>query len=141
MNRKAKPRTNPPGITTPADLEQYLEERYRARGALFVRDPEADAGFRTWTAGDTEALCRWINESRRPETARPFRVCHNLEQTAEVLGVGIQTAQAWLRREHNPLPHIRDGRRIIVPHFMLIRWMVEETKRSMQQQQPGPNRN
>ncbi len=95
-------------------LEQYLGERYGSPSALIIRDPESNSGLREWRAGDTEALCRWIDGGSAPAAA-PARICHNLEQTAAAMGVGTHTVQAWLRRERDPLPHIRDGRRVLVP--------------------------
>ena len=122
-------------MTSPEELEQYLDQRYGGASALIVRDPDSSAGFREWNNEDTRSLCRWIdgpNGVPRP----PAVICHNLEQTAAVMGVGTHTVQGWLRRKHDPLPHMRDGRRILVPHFMLIRWVKEEVERNLR----GTNR-
>ena len=116
------------------DLKQYLNDHYGDAVALMVRDPEADLGWRAWSSQDSEALCRWIastapqNGATEPHRL-PKRICHNLDQAAQMAGVGPQTARAWLEREENPLPHIRDGRRIVIPHFMLIRWLRDEAER------------
>ena len=94
-------------------------------------DPASHTGLREWSTSDTDALCHWIDgHSSSPQT--PTRICHNLEQTAAILGVGTHTVQAWLRRDQNPLPHIRDGRRLLVPHFLLIRWVKEEAGRTLE---------
>lgn len=117
-------------MTSPEELEQYLDQRYGGASALIVRDSDSSTGFREWNGEDTRSLCRWIdgpNGTPKP----PASICHNLEQTAAVMGVGTHTVQGWLRREQDPLPHIRDGRRILVPHFLLIKWVREEAERNL----------
>ena len=117
-------------MTSPEELEQYLGQRYGGASALIVRDPDSSTGFREWNDEDTRSLCRWI-DSPNGTSKPPASICHNLEQTAAVMGVGTHTVQGWLRREQDPLPHIRDGRRILVPHFLLIRWVKEEAERNL----------
>ena len=115
-------------MTAGKELEAYLGDRYGASG-IIVRDPRASAGLREWSREDTRELGRWIEE--REEAGRQHKpLCHNLSETARLAGVGIQTAQAWIRRRDNPLPHFRDGRRILIPHSTLVQWLEEETART-----------
>lgn len=114
-------------MTAPADLEKYLSQRYGATG-IIVRDQAQGAGLREWSEKDTQALCQWLDDQSKAQN--PTRVSHNLVETADLMGVGVHTLQGWLRRTENPLPHIRDGRRLIIPHSALIRWMEEETDRN-----------
>lgn len=112
-------------MTDPSELDAYLEGKYGSRDALIIRDPEAPAGFREWTPEDSEGICRWVDGNGGHE-----RICRNLRETAQAIGVSIQTVQGWMRRQENPLPHIRDGRRVIVPDFLLFRWMEQESGRN-----------
>ena len=114
-------------MTAPADLKKYLSQRYGATG-IIVRDQAQGAGLREWSEKDTQALCQWLDDQSKAEN--PTRISHNLVETAELMGVGVHTLQGWLRRTENPIPHIRDGRRIIIPHHALIQWMEEETDRN-----------
>ena len=121
-------------MTSPPELEQYLRQRYGDANALIVKDPESTTGIRTWNEEDTQALCRWLNNgSASTETVETTPgICHNVEQTAKAMGVGVHTIQGWLRRKRDPLPHLRDGRRILIPRFLLIRWVREEAERNLQ---------
>ena len=110
-------------MTAPADLKKYLSQRYGATG-IIVRDQAQGPGLREWSEKDTQALCQWLDDQS------PTRISHNLVETAGLMGVGVHTLQGWLRRTENPIPHIRDGRRIIIPHHALIQWMEEETDRN-----------
>ena len=114
-------------MTAPADLEKYLSQRYGATG-IIVRDQAQGPGLREWSEKDTQALCQWLDDQSKAQN--PTRISHNLVETADLMGVGVHTLQGWLRRTENPLPHIRDGRRIIIPHYALIQWMDEETDRN-----------
>jgi hypothetical protein len=29
------------------------------------------------------------------------------------------------------VPHVKEGRRFLIPHFMLIRWLKEESERTL----------
>lgn len=121
-------------MPTPADLEKYIEDHYGNAVALMVRDPESNVGWRIWNSEDSQALCQWLSangETGHNGAAKPpASLCHNLEQAAQAAGVGIHTVQSWLRRKENALPHIKDGRRIIILHFMLVRWLKEEAERN-----------
>ena len=117
-------------MTEPEAITTYLQQRYGADGVM-VRDPENTSWMRPWGREDSDELSRLLEqqaEQRRAETQA--NTCRNLEQTATLLGIGTQTLQGWLRRKDNPLPHIRDGRRIIIPDFLLTEWIRAESERS-----------
>lgn len=116
-------------MINPGELEAYLEETYGLRDALIVRDPESPAGFREWTGEDSERICRWVDGNGNPggrQSGTQSPICHNLQEAARMAGVSTQTVQGWMRRRENPLPHMRDGRRIIIPHSLLVRWIEAE---------------
>ena len=48
-----------------------------------------------------------------------------VEETARVLGVGRNTAYEACRR--GEIPHVRIGRRIVVPVEALLRWLQADT--------------
>ena len=58
----------------------------------------------------------------------PERIAHN--QAAGLLGVGVHTLQAWLRREQAPCPTSGPETGSSFPHFLLLHWMEEETQRN-----------
>ena len=117
------------GMNEHPDLAGYLSRRYGGPGGLIVRDPVSPTGLREWSDEDTAGVISWLEGglSREP-------TCLNLRQTADSLGVSIHTAQTLMRRESEPLPHMRKGRRIIVPAFLLTQWMEDEVRR---QSRPG----
>ena len=118
-------------MTTQKELQEYLGRLYGASGVI-VRDPGSSTGFREWNGKDTRDLCDWLEDRGRRSGESPQQICHNLAETAAITGVGIHTVQAWLRRSEHFLPHFRDGRRIIVPHDLLVQWTEEEAGRRQQ---------
>ena len=95
---------------------------------LFVRDSESDFGWRPWTDDDSCALRDWVS-TKFEEQGR--YECFNQKQLSERLGVSVPKVTEWLRRADCPLPHIKNGRVILVPAFMLEEWMREEAARSV----------
>lgn len=51
-------------------------------------------------------------------------------EAAERLNVSLPVLDAWLRREANPLPCFRAGRKVLIPTEGLSRWIEEEATRS-----------
>ncbi len=109
----------------PHHIEEYLARRYGKEGGIIVRDPEHPGRLREWDRRDTESLCQWLEGRESP--AAQHRICLSQKQAAEALGVAVQTVQDWLRRDRNPLPHVREGRRVIIPRAALLAWMEEES--------------
>ena len=116
-------------MIAPSDLEGYIAEQYGGAGHLIVRDPEQSGGLREWSRDDTEKLCRWLESHGGSQADRS--ICQNLRETADSLGVAAQTVQRWMRRREHPLPHMREGRRIMVPRDMLLAWVEEEVRRNL----------
>ena len=119
-------------MSTAGELEKYLGQRYGDTGIL-VNDPLHPQWMRQWDHDDTRALCDWFKQQGEDEEKAgrdPDRIGYNIEQTAALMGVGTHTVQGWIRREDRPLPHLRDGRRIIIPHFLLLEWLREEAEHS-----------
>lgn len=52
------------------------------------------------------------------------------QQTADYLTVGLTSLDKMIARRDNPLPHIRVGRRVVIPREALERWIQEETERN-----------
>ena len=125
----------------PGDLGEYIRQTFGGGSSLMIRDrdPESETGWRPWNDEDSGRLGAWIEEkckTGRIQANRPERtpICHNLESASQVAGVGLHTIQAWIRRDQDPLPHFKEGRRILIPHFMLIRWLKEESERTVEEQ-------
>ena len=119
-------------MTTPKALEDYIASQYGDTASVMVRDPDSSFGWRHWTLEDSQSLSNWLAAERDPNGApapRPKRICHNLEEAARIAGVGRQAIRSWIERKTNPLPHIRDGRRILIPHSELVCWIRDEARR------------
>ena len=110
------------------DLAGYLFNRYGGLGGLIVRDPGSPTGLREWSDQDTQDLTLWWERNNLGHQT----TCLNLVRTAETLGLSIHSTQRLMRRERDPLPHMRDGRRIIVPTFLLTQWIADEVQRQRQ---------
>ena len=113
---------------TPDALDQFL--RGRCGGdpdgpALLAKDATSEIGWRAWTAEDSRALCDWLTDYPSVDLT-----CFNLKEAAALVGVSIPKFQQWIRRAKDPIPHIRDGRTIVIPAFQLREWLREECSRS-----------
>ncbi|MHB1324006.1 MAG: hypothetical protein ACYCXZ_06650 [Coriobacteriia bacterium] len=47
----------------------------------------------------------------------------DVETWATANGIGINATYEYLRREHDPLPHIRQGRRHLVDDELALGWL------------------
>ena len=117
-------------------IEKYLRDRFGESGVL-VRDPDHPGWFREWNEEDTRELHQEVGEANGGEGQPPGPTGYNLKQTAKLMGVSPHTVQGWVRRAENPLPHIRDGRRFIVPSTLLEQWLREEWERTKEEAQQG----
>lgn len=96
---------------------------------LMVKDPGSDLSWRFWTDDDSEAMCSWLN-GLAPEPEPKGVACYNAKQAAEAMGVAISTVLGLLRREKDPIPHFRSGRRLVIPVAALAEWLKEECGRT-----------
>ena len=126
-------------MITPAEVNKYFEARLGSDAVplLLARDDGSPMGWRPWTAEDTEALSAWIAEKTGAGGSGPDQLgCFNAKEAAALLGVSTHTLQGWLRRRQDPLPHLRDGRRIIIPRYLLRNWLTAEAERNVNDQPP-----
>ena len=112
----------------PELLERHLAERFGGETPPILRDPAHPGGLREWNREDTLELCRWL-ESQEPPAGND-RICLNLQETADALGVAAQTVQRWMRRPERPIPHLKEGRRLLVPRALLVKWVEAEAGRN-----------
>ena len=116
-------------MLTPSLLQDYFQQYLESKHSplLLARDHSSDTGWRRWTSEDDEALCDWLAEKVRAGVIGTSQItCYNLKEVAALLGVSVPKVQTWLRRQDHPLPHIRDGRIIMVPDFLLKDWLKSE---------------
>ena len=113
-------------MITPEILEQFIKDKY---GSLLTKDPESELGWKPWTAEDTEALSEWLSSNGNGNGSNGV-TCYNVEDAAARVRVSVPTFRGWLRRRNNPIPHVRDGRVIRIPEFLLMEWLREESERS-----------
>lgn len=127
-------------MPTAKRIKDYFTSRYGAATNILVRDQANPIGLRPWQEEDSEDMETWISSRQEnPNSTLPQRICHNVNQAAAIAGVGPHTINAWISRDENPLPHIRDSRRIIIPHFMLISWLRQEALRTVASKQTHNN--
>ena len=51
------------------------------------------------------------------------------QQTADYMSIGLTSLDKIITRRDNPLPHIKVGRRVVIPRAALETWIREETER------------
>ncbi len=51
------------------------------------------------------------------------------KEAAGACNISLPTLDAYLRRQDRPMPHIRVGRKIIIPADGLREWLAEEAAR------------
>jgi excisionase family DNA binding protein len=120
-------------MVTPADLTEFLATLCGSDTApqLLVRDVASDIGWRPWITDDTNAFCEWLSARVATDAIGPNQLaCYNLKEAAKCVGVSMPKFQTWLRRLSDPLPHVRDGRTILIPGFLLMEWLREESARN-----------
>ena len=118
-------------------ITTHLQEEYGGMANLIVKDPREPSGFRTWQDADTRAVAEVLERTSdddstlRTKASTPEPLCLNLTQAAQITGVGPRIMSEWLSRSLNPLPHIRAQRRVVIPRFILMRWLEEESLRTI----------
>ena len=113
-------------MISPEVLEQFIKDRY---GSLLTKDQESALGWNPWSAEDTQALCEWLSLNSNAHDPNGV-TCYNQTEAADRVGVSVPKFQEWIRRRDNPIPHVRDGRMILIPEFLLMEWLREEAGRS-----------
>ena len=116
-----------------ADLARFLEELDgTGHPLILVRDPTTDSGWRLVTMEDLQVLWERLTARADKNTARSNQLaCYNLKEAARLVGVSTSKMQTWLNRRDNPIPHIKDGRKIFIPGFQLMVWLKEESARNI----------
>ena len=98
---------------------------------ILVEDPESELGWRLFTKGDVNTLRQIMDQKARESATLPSKLCYNLEEAAQLVGVSAHKFNGWLKRSDHPIPHIQDGRRIIIPGDMLAEWLRDEALRNI----------
>ena len=88
------------------------------------------APWRVLTSDEARHLRTALEEAS--EGAPPAApLCYNMASAAKAVGVSEHKIISWLRRAVNPLPHIQDVRRIIIPGDLLAQWLRDEAARQI----------
>ncbi len=118
---------------TPDDLREFLIALCGAdeHTLLLVRDMTSEMGWRPWTIEDGRVFCDWVS-ARVDEDRRRGRnlACYKIKDVAAHIGVSVPKLQSWLRRRENPIPHVKDGRLTLIPEFLMMEWLREESERN-----------
>ena len=56
-----------------------------------------------------------------------------IDDTCKASGLSRPTIMAFIRRAENPLPHIKVGRKYMIPRAALETWLIEEAARNTMQ--------
>lgn len=62
-----------------------------------------------------------------------LRLNLSIDDTCTVSGYSRPTIMAFIRRSENPLPHIKTGRKYMIPRAALETWLIEEAARNTMQ--------
>ena len=100
------------------------------RVLILVEDSEAEAGWWIVTEADLAESARSLESITAESAGLPARLCYNVEEAAKSVGVSVRKFNTWIRRAEQPVPHIRDGRRILIPIHLLVQWLAEEAARN-----------
>ena len=116
-------------MITPESAEEFLKELSGDDNRLpLFRDNNASLGLRPWTGEDSAKFCQWLpTQMDDREGDRDLLVCYEQKEVAQLLGVSVSKIQQWLRRSCHPIPHIKEGRTILIAGFLLREWLREES--------------
>ena len=103
------------------------------RVLVLVEDSGVETGWRIVTEADLAEIGRSLESASAEDTGLPGRLCCNVEEAARSVGVSVHKFNTWIRRAENPVPHIRDGRRILIPIQLLANWLADEAARNVGQ--------
>lgn len=120
-------------MTGQRDLDEFLD-KLRSEGdsiLILVQDPASNTGWRIVPEAELAEIWQSIQSSKKESYGSLEMLCYNVEQAARALGVSVHKLNTWLRRSERPLPHIQDGRRILIPCHLLIQWLTEEASRNL----------
>lgn len=62
------------------------------------------------------------------KTSPTETIALTIEETAETLRLGRDSVLALLRRDPNPIPSFRFGKRVVIPRRELIEWAANEAR-------------
>ena len=115
------------------DFDRFLE-RLRGDGErllILAEDSAADTGWRIVTEAELAEIAQSFDFNSPGGTGVPDRLCYNLAEASQAVGVSEHKMRSWLRRDDFPLPHIQEDRRILIPRHLLLQWLSEEAARNM----------
>ena len=97
---------------------------------ILVEDSEVETGWRIVTEANLAEIARSLESNAVECAGLPARLCYNVEEAARSVGVSVHKFNTWIRRAEHPVPHIRDGRRILIPIHLLVQWIAEEAAKN-----------
>lgn len=104
---------------------------------ILVEDSGVETVWRIVTEADLSEIGQSLESANAEATGLPGRLCCNVEEAARSVGVSVHKFNTWIRRAENPVPHIREGRRILIPIQLLANWLANEASRNMGQSERG----
>ena len=100
---------------------------------ILVEDSGVETGWRIVTEANLAEMARSLESNSAEDPGLPGRLCCNVEEAARSVGVSVHKFNTWIRKADHPVPHIRDGRRILIPLHLLVQWLADEAARNVGQ--------
>ena len=101
-----------------------------SRLLILVEDSAAPTGWRILSEEDLVEIGLGFETSISASGSVPRRLCYNVEEAAKAVGVSVHKFGSWLKRPERPVPHMKDGRRILIPIVPLEDWLRDEADRN-----------
>ena len=120
-------------MTGHRDLDEFLG-KLRSEGdwlLILVQDSASETGWRIVPEAELAESWQSVESGKTEGNGGVGKLCYNVIEAARSVGVSTHKLSSWLRRAERPLPHIQDGRRILIPCHLLVQWLTEEAVRNV----------
>ena len=99
---------------------------------IVVTNPKAGEERKLLDSGEVRGLAELISARANDDVVPHIPLGYNKEQAAKKMGVSVNTFETLLKRNDNPIPSIKVGRRTIIPSELLNEWLRDEAKRQFE---------
>ncbi len=76
---------------------------------------------------------------KKSEQQPIYPLTYGREAAAVAFGVNPMMIDTWLNREEDPLPHFREGRRILIPVKSAVEWIERQVEKEMNSRKEQTN--
>ena len=88
------------------DWELFLDNLRAGSEQLLIlaEDPESKLGWRLLTQGDVDTLRQILDHKASDSVTLPNKLCYNVEEAAQLVGVSVHKFKGWFEAERPPGP-------------------------------------